>query len=139
MLLYTDFVASQRGQDYAGWSMVIIMSLNFVINLMVVVKIGASSLGLVVKKYLKIFEKKFITKKEEMPENSSNSKESVIEKTVEKIVEEVENRNKVQKSVKLAVIQEEYSAENSNEQQNEEVKSVEVSPKFLKEISFKPE
>ena len=73
MMLFTDFVTSHRGQDYAGWSMVIIMTLNFVINLMVVVKIGASSLGLVVKKYWKIFEKKFITKKEEMPENSSNS------------------------------------------------------------------
>ena len=62
MLLYTDFVASQRGQDYAGWSMVIIMSLNIVINLMTVVNIATSSLGLVVKKYwlrlLHIFKKK---------------------------------------------------------------------------------
>ena len=66
--------------------MVIIMSFNFVINLLVVVRIGARSLGLVVTKYKNIFEHKFIKKEEEIVEDSSKSKESVEEKTLEKKV-----------------------------------------------------
>ena len=66
--------------------MVIIMSFNFVINLLVVVRIGARSLGLVVTKYKNIFVHKFIKKEEEIVEDSSKSKESVEEKTLEKKV-----------------------------------------------------
>ena len=58
MVLYTDFVRSKKGQNYAGWSMVVIMSVNFVINVVIVAKIGFKSIGLICVKYTTLIKYK---------------------------------------------------------------------------------
>jgi hypothetical protein len=64
MVLYTDFVRTKKGQNYAGWSMVVIMSINFVVNIVIVARIGCKSIRLICVKYTNLVKMKFVRNKE---------------------------------------------------------------------------
>jgi hypothetical protein len=66
MMCFTDVIPSIETQNMIGWVFIILIIINYIVNICFVLYIGGKQIKLIIVKYYRIFKNKFCAEKLEM-------------------------------------------------------------------------